>query len=107
MIEDRTNGKLEHIKTFAEKVGQADDLQKNLDYLASYSDSETRCVLYTDFAPNSLAFDMLRRKEADGPWEPWFNGGLIYHGTHDDFGSGKAPTLSVCLSPTDGWSVHT
>ena len=107
MIEDRTNGKLDLVKVFAAKVGKTDDLQKQLDYLAGYSDNETRCVLYTDFAPNSFAFDMLRRKKDDGSWEHWFNGGLLWHGTHDDFGSGAAPTLSVCLSPTDGWSVHT
>ena len=37
----------------------------------------------------------------------WMNGGLIYHGKHDGFGSGNAPTFSVCLTPTNGWSVHT
>jgi len=40
-------------------------------------------------------------------WKHWFNGGLIYHGSHDLFGSGSAPAFSVCLTPTSGWSVHT
>lgn len=40
-------------------------------------------------------------------WVHWFNGGLLYHGNHDGFGSGEAPTLAVTLNPTDGWSIHT
>ena len=35
------------------------------------------------------------------------NGGLIFHGKHDAFGSGSAPTFAVTLEPTDGWSIHT
>jgi len=38
---------------------------------------------------------------------PWFNGGLIFHGPHDGHGSGAAPALSCCLTPTDGWEIHT
>jgi hypothetical protein len=35
------------------------------------------------------------------------NGGLIYHGKHDNGGDGGSPTFSVCLEPTNGWSIHT
>jgi hypothetical protein len=37
----------------------------------------------------------------------WFNGGLIYHGKHDNGGDGSAPTFSVNLTPQYGWSIHT
>ena len=37
----------------------------------------------------------------------WFNGGLIYHGKHDNGGDGGFPTLSVNLTPQYGWSIHT
>lgn len=40
-------------------------------------------------------------------YKRWFNGGLIYHGTHDNGGDGGAPTFSVNLTPENGWSVHT
>jgi hypothetical protein len=40
-------------------------------------------------------------------YTPWFDGGLIFHGAIDGYGSGAAPTFSVTLSPTDGWNVHT
>lgn len=38
----------------------------------------------------------------------WFTGGLIYHGTHDLYGAGIAPTFSVSLGRTEpGWEIHT
>jgi hypothetical protein len=43
----------------------------------------------------------------DGNTRMVMNGGLLYHGSHDGFGSGSGPTFAVTLSPTDGWSVHT
>ena len=35
------------------------------------------------------------------------SGGLIFHGSHDGFGSGSAPTFAVTLERCDGWSIHT
>lgn len=35
------------------------------------------------------------------------NGGIIFHGRHDNGGDGGAPTFSVCMEPTNGWSIHT
>jgi len=112
MLVDMTDGYLETVKEFAAKVGKAEDLQKNLDYLDGYASGrrseglETRCTLFKDWAPQSFAFLMEMRKDG-GAWERWFNGGLIFHGPHDNGGDGGMPTLSVCLSPTDGWSIHT
>lgn len=40
-------------------------------------------------------------------WKRWMNGALIYHGPHDNGGDGGAPTFSVNLVPTNGWSIHT
>jgi len=98
------------VKQFAEETGRWDQLKEKLDYLDTYADHEkqglTKCVLGSDFAPYSFAFLMMR-KDADGEYRPWFNGGLIFHGEHDHGGNGGAPTFSVCVSPTDGWSIHT
>lgn len=92
MLEDKSNGALQVIKDFAKQTDRLQQLQDRLDYLANYGQSETRCRLYSDFAPHSLGF-VMERKDGDG-WRYWFNGGLIYHGSHDDRGKG-------------GWSVHT
>ena len=103
---------MKKVRAFAEKVGKAEQLQKQLDYLASYACSEdnpnrTRCDLWEDFAPYSFRFMMMIRDEDKGGFTDWFNGGLIFHGAHDNGGDGGPPTYSVNLSPTDGWAVHT
>lgn len=112
-------------------------LEKRMDYLAHYANQDhidnTICILGYDFAPMSFGFAMHHRdKDAHHSLEEidrllkdrgkyttvadvldvikysyWFNGGLIFHGNHDGFGSGKEPTFSVCLTPTSGWPVHT
>lgn len=106
MLIDKTNGKLDQVKEFAAKIDMSTQLQEQLDYLANYSARETRCLLFTDFAPHSFQFTM-EVKNGEGEWEHWFFGGLIFHGPHDGHGSGSAPTYSVTLTPTTGWSVHT
>ena len=34
-------------------------------------------------------------------------GGIIFPRARDNGGDGSAPTFSVCLSPVDGYSIHT
>jgi len=58
--------------------------------------------LYLDFAPLSFGFMVLRQ---DG--SSWISGGVLFHGPHDGGGNGGAPTYSVCISPQNGWTVHT
>lgn len=98
------------VKEFAEKVGKEENLKEKLDYLSTFADHNneglTRCDLYKDFAPYSFYF-VINRKDKDGEFQGWINGGLIFHSSHDGFGSGAAPTLAVTLNPTDGWSIHT
>ena len=109
MIVDNTNGLLEKVKASPQAKGITDSrysLDRALEYLGSYGEQETRCLLYPDFAPLSFAF-VMETKEQDGSFTRWFNGGLIFHGPADGFGSGAAPTFSVTLEPTHGWSVHT
>jgi len=121
LIDKSPEGYLQSVKDFAKQIGKEDDLDKKLDYLHNYANQDrnhdvdeklpeekhyTRCLLFKDFAPYSFEF-MMERKNDDGEYVRWFNGGLIFHGNHDGFGSGSYPTLSVCLNPTDGWSIHT
>ena len=58
--------------------------------------------LYLDFAPLSFSFKS-RYSQGGGVT----NGGIIFHGPHDGYGSGAAPSFSVCLNPTFGWAIHT
>lgn len=58
--------------------------------------------IYFDYSPFSFYFVRISgpNRDFDG------NGGIIFHGQHDGFGSGAYLT-SVCLTPTKGWSIHT
>ncbi len=106
MLVDKTEGHLDAVKEFALETNQAEQLMGRLDYLDTYGgDNSTRCLLFKDFAPQS--FEFLLERKVDGEWRRMFNGGLIYHGQHDRGGDGGAPTFSVNLTPTEGWSIHT
>jgi hypothetical protein len=108
MIHTDQTDYLKQVEAFAEKVGLREQLDEKLKYLGGYAGGvNTRCTLYKDFAPASFEFVMERRDCVHTPWKRWFNGGLIYHGPHDGFGSGGAPTFSVSLSPEHGWQIHT
>jgi hypothetical protein len=102
---------LKEVKAFAVKVGKGDQLQSKLNYLDTYADHEgeglTRCLLGKDhWAPQSFSF-IMQRLDKNGEYQYWFDGGLIFHGSHDNGGDGGAPTYSVNLNPEDGWSIHT
>ncbi len=61
-INDSCKEYFEKVKEFAEKTGQMDQLNNRLEYLGSYAchktPEDTRCVLYSDFAPYSFFFSM-------------------------------------------------
>lgn len=112
MINDKTDGRLAETKEFASRAGKLDNLEDRLAYLGNYACNDgrqTRCDLYRDYDAGSFFFRMHLKQAAqdDSCYKEWFVGGLIFHGSHDGFGSGAAPTFSVCLTPEDGWSVHT
>ena len=97
----------------AKKIGMYDkkngnhSLEWNLEYLANYGGegAQNLCELYPD-RPNGFGF-LLKRRTESGEYRTLFNGGLLYHGAIDGFGSGAFPVAAVTLTPTDGWSIHT
>jgi len=103
---DQTQGKLTEAIQYAHKIGDLSLIQclKRLnrvhgkDY--AYKDGYTN--ISTDFAP--LSFFFVRYNAQN---ESVLCGGIIFHGKHDGFGNGSAPTYSVCIEPTNGWSIHT
>ena len=86
-------------------------LRRALDRLESFcrkgADGQptTRVVLIPDRARHSFGFSV--EAAVDGGWEETLVGGLIFHGPHDGFGSGSAPTFSVSLTAVVGWTLHT
>lgn len=102
----RVAKQLEEARQFADRVGLRVQFETRLTYLDGYAaPKRTRCVLAPDPAPHSFSFVMELDRGAG--WTRWFSGGLLYHGPHDGHGSGHLPTLSVTVSPTMGWSIHT
>ena len=69
---------------------------------------QMQVLLSKDFAPMSFSV-LWQRKQPDGTYRNMLNGGLIFHGPHDNGGDGGMPTLSVEINPNvkPHWSVHT
>jgi hypothetical protein len=107
-MRDLTNGKLEAALAYAKEL-QDTSLQGCLDRLKKveeYNDERgkpTEHTISVDFAPLSFYFE--RHNTING--EYYGNGGIIFHGKHDNGGNGSAPTFSVNLTPTSGWQIHT
>lgn len=94
----------EHLRdtiAFAKKVNLLESFDKAMDSLRRKTKNGYVVTLYKDFAPYSFYFEVFKDNQFAG------NGGVIFHGHHDGFGSGSHPTFSVTLTPTSGWSIHT
>lgn len=103
MINDKTNGRLDEIKTYATEKNLLENFNKAFSKFENYSAKGYTVQLYEDYAPLSLYFEIYMNEKFT------LNGGLIFHGKHDRFGNGGAPTFSVSLSneKVTGWSIHT
>ena len=103
MIIDKTNGRLAEIQAFAKEHQLMKSFSETFSRLENYSVRGYDVSLYSDFAPLSLEFSIANQ----GKFE--FNGGFIFHGKHDGFGNGGAPTFSVSIGNerVTGWSIHT
>ena len=107
---ERCEDYLAEVKAFAEANGLTDKLEKQLNYLDTYADHDnngrTKCDLFKDFAPQSFAFNMMKRSK-DGEYKFWFNGGVIFYAPNDS-GVG-CPQLSVRIGDTSeaDWSINT
>ena len=103
MIIDNSNGRLDEIKAYAKEHDLMESFNETFSRLENYSGKGYKVSLYSDFAPLSLEF-VVKEEERSV-----LNGGFIFHGKHDGFGNGGAPTFSVSLSQdkVTGWSIHT
>ena len=107
-MKDLTDGKLDEALAFANKIND-NSLQGCIDRLKRTEENykEDRfpieISITTDFAPYSFYFVKSRKNTNEFVG----NGGIIFHGKHDNGGDGGAPTFSVNLTPTTGWAIHT
>ena len=103
MYNDFTNGKLAEAIEFAKSKGLEQSLLGCLKRLNNHSSPSTEVNLGVDFAPFSFAFSVVDRETK----RLILNGGIIFHGSHDGYGNGSAPTFSVSFSNEEGWQIHT
>jgi len=82
MLDVRCPEHMKEVREFAKKEGIEDNLQKRLDYLANYGESETRCIVTLDIYGGHSFGLVMQRKTEDDTWDNWWVGGLIYH-EHD------------------------
>ena len=103
MITDKTNYRLNEIKTYAKEHDLLESLNNTFSRLETYSNKGYTVNLYCDFAPLSMEFSITVNNKLI------LYGCFIFHGPHDDYGSDCAPTFSVSLSTEkkSGWSIHT
>jgi hypothetical protein len=103
MIKDLTNGRLADIQAYATEHNLTESFHKTFARFETFSQCGCEVNLYSDFAPLSLYFDIIRDEKLV------LNGGFIFHGPHDGYGSGAAPTFSVCIDPerSPHWEIHT
>ena len=103
MITDNTNGRLAEIKAFAKENNLLENFNNTFSRLETYSAKGYTVTLYSDFAPLSMEFSITDNGKHI------LTGGFIFHGPHDGYGSGGAPTFSVCIDRNDqpGWRIHT
>ena len=100
-LTDATEGKLEEVIEFSKSIDMYDSLMDCLNNLANYTNNEKEVVLFNDFAPHSFYFQVKKENKVI------MDGGVIFHGSHDNGGDGGAPTFSVNLTPSTGWRIHT
>jgi hypothetical protein len=112
LVYDReTAERLDQVREFARKMGLLSQLEHKLAFLnhGFAWGKPTRTNLGYDFAPHSFAWcEYFQPQTEDERKKPRFcmNGGLIYHGPGSP-GDGGFPALSVSLSNSTGWSIHT
>ena len=104
MIEIKCLEELAKVTEFALNNNCLESLYAGLRRLAKYGEDGFTCILYSDHAPNSFGFSVLRPDSSR-----YINGGLIYSGPKQPLnGSGPAFTVGIGIdSSRHNWSLHT
>ena len=100
---DAARGRYERCKAVTEAAGDH-SLQGCLERLTGW---QWPIVVGCDFDEMSFTFrESLPDELTEKGFRP-ISGGILYHGPRDGYGSGGAPTFSVTLTPTEGYSIPT
>ena len=100
---ERTEQRFNSCKAFTEKKGDK-SLQNCIESLKRWV---RPVVIGCDFDEMSFTFREQMTPEEEQRGLRGVNGGIIYHGQRDGYGSGNGPTFSVTLDQADGYRIHT
>jgi hypothetical protein len=96
---------LEAVRENARQMRLSAQLERQLNYLATYGGHNYQCMLGKDFAPFSFDFALYRPGAKDDR-KFVFNGALIFQGPTCP-ADGSFPSLCVSLASGTGWFCHT
>jgi hypothetical protein len=118
-LEDLTGGNLIESMKYADTL-QNESLKRCIERLRMVDKMQgTKTIIFDDYSNHSFEFARWKEREDNEQAGTWVqhqdgkfyqlrgNGGVIFHGVHDNGGDGSAPTFSVSLTPVNGWSIHT
>jgi hypothetical protein len=112
-VVDKSYGRLDEILEFAEKMKLKNHFIGVLESLCQNQPDKVAFV-YADFTYMGLVFGKYKNNMVwpihEANVTPIIsNGGIIYHGPHDNGGDGGAPTFTVSINPSrkPHWSIHT
>ena len=100
---EKATERFEKCKKFTEQRGDY-SLQDCIDRLKHWS---MPIMIGCDIDEMSFSFREMPTDELQAMGYRPIRGGIIYHGERDGFGSGAAPTFSICLKETSGYEIHT
>ena len=105
-MKDFTNGNLDKELEFAKTI-PTDSLTNMLQRLDVMKNNQpnSEVTIMNDYAPHSFYFECTNLITGNLR----LNGGIIFHGPHDNGGNGSAPTFSVSMTPDSNphWEMHT
>lgn len=102
-MSERATERFEKCKKFTESKGDK-SLERCLDVLRSWTNPVS---IGCDFDEMSFSFQEELPQELRDKGYRGVNGGILYHGPRDSFGSGDGPVFAVTIGRTEGYSIHT
>jgi hypothetical protein len=104
MIKDVTEGKLLEAILFSNRIKNytlIDCLESLKQWVDNNKDNNSEVYVYNDRAKHSFYFVKKLKGEFSG------NGGIIYHGKHEDGTNTPSNTFNITIDNSKGWQIHT
>ena len=102
-LSERALERFNRCKSYTESRGDR-SLERCLGILRGWANPVT---ISCDFDEMSFSFQEELPQEMKDKGYRGVNGGILYHGERDGFGSGAAPVFAVTIGRAEGYQIHT